>query len=699
MSNIKKDIRFRVYVAFTCVCLFGVAILVKAAMVQTKEGPQLRALGREMRTHTATLPAERGNIYTEDGRLLCSTIPQFDLRVDFSVIDQDTFYKQVRPLSQALAGLFKDGTAAYYEQRLTAAYRGKEKYHLLKKNLAYYQYQSVREFPIFNKGKARGGLIVETKTKRINPYGMLAYRTIGLFRDNVKTIGLEGTFDSILHGENGTRVDQKATGGVWMPVPGSEVEPQNGKDIVTTLDISIQGVAEHALMTILRQYECLYGTVVVMEVQTGKIRALVNLGRQKDGTYWEDFNYAMQATEPGSTFKLATLTALLRDDKINVENNVNCYGGQRQFFDRTMHDSHHGLGTMPIKNAFAQSSNVAMASLAQQYYGDNPKKYIAHLKFLHLNAKTGIDLAGERITRLIEPGTEHWRKTTLPWMATGYGILVSPLHTCMLYNAVANNGKMMKPYLISSVREYGKDIQTFGPKALVEKIADDDDIAQLKKCTEEVVLTGTGKHIKSPFYSIAGKTGTAQVYDKGIPYSAGVYQGSFVGYFPADKPRYTMIVVIRTKPHAGSYYGGTLAAPVFNMIADKIFATGLGQWNGPLDSIAKANNSGFSSRIAATGKNYDVLLRALNHRPAGEVSPTAIASLHLDSSKNVHLRAKEIFHGVVPDVKGLGLKDAIYMLENEGLKVIVRGRGTIQGQSITPGARIVKGQNITLLLS
>lgn len=697
--NVKKDIRFRVYIAFTCVCLFGVAIIMKAAMIQVKEGPKLRELAHELRTHNTVLPAERGNIYTENGELLCSSIPQFDLHVDFSVIKQDTFYRYVDTLAECLSSLFKDDSKEHYKQTLVAAYKGREHYFNLKKNLPYYQYQVVRGFPIFNKGKRIGGLIVDSRIKRINPYGMLAYRSIGLYRENAQTIGLEATFDSILHGTNGTRIDQKATGGVWMPLEGSEIEPVNGRDIVTTLDIGIQEVAEHALMSVLKQYECLYGTVVVMEVPTGKIRALVNLGRQKDGSYWEDLNYAMFPTEPGSTFKLATLTALLSDGYINVDNMVNCEGGAKQFANRVMHDSHHGLGLIPIRNAFAQSSNVGMAALAYRYYADNPEKYVAHLKRLHLNTRTGIDLAGERRPNMIEPGTTLWSGTTLPWMATGYGIQVSPLHTCMLYNALANDGKMMRPYMVSAIREYGKDVKTFEPKVLVEQMAPPEAIKQLKSCTEEVVLTGTGKHIQSPFYKIAGKTGTAQVADKGIRYTDGVYQGSFVGYFPADKPRYTIAVVVRTKPHSSAYYGGTLAAPVFRMISDKIFASGNGKWNDPLDSIARKGKVGLASKIATTGDSYRRLVSALGKNAVIETNSRTVSEMSLDSSRNAIVKERKVYHGIVPDVKGLALKDAVYLLENEGLKVTVQGRGMVQGQSLAPGTRIAKGQKIILLLS
>jgi cell division protein FtsI (penicillin-binding protein 3) len=409
----------------------------------------------------------------------------------------------------------------------------------------------------------------------------------------------------------------------------------------------------------------------------------------------------MFATEPGSTFKLATLTALLSDGYINVENNVHCEGGKKQFFDRVMHDSHYGLDDIPIKKAFAQSSNVGMAKLAQQYYGSKPEKFIEHLKRLRLTTKTGIDLMGERRPAIITPGSKHWRSTTLPWMATGYGILVSPLHTCMLYNALANEGKMMKPYLISAIREYGKDERVFEPEVLVEKIAPDEAIRQLRACTEEVVLTGTGRHIQSPFYKIAGKTGTAQVADKGIRYTDGVYQGSFVGYFPADKPRYTIAIVIRTKERSNSYYGGTLAAPVFRMISDKIFADGMGHWSEPLDSLSQHGKPALAANLAATSSSYRKLLKTVGKSAFAEIdaSPTSISQLTLDTSKNAYIKSRGIYSGIVPDVKGLSVRDAVYLLETQGLKVWIKGRGTIKGQSLAPGTKVNKGKEIVLLLS
>ncbi len=695
--NIKKDIRFRVYIAFTCICVFGCAIIFKAAMIQIKEGPKLRALAKEMHTRFDTLLAERGNIYTESGVLLSSSIPEFEVHIDFSVIDSGLFTKNIDSLSNCVARLFKDKPASQYKEDFIRAYNEENKYYLLGRKLKYYQYEALRTFPIFNKGKGYGGFIEDTKEKRVTPYNMLAYRTIGVFRDS-NVSGLEATYNRDLVGENGRRVVQKSTGNVWVPIEGSEVDPQNGRDIVTTLDINVQDVAEHALMSILQKYECLYGTCIVMEVSTGKIRTLVNLGRQPDGSYWEDFNYAMIPTEPGSTFKLATLLSLLNDKLINVDQIVDAEGGAIRFGNRIMKDSHLGLGAMPIWKAYAESSNAALAKLGYTYYKDNPSKYVQHLKDFHLDRPTGIDLLGERKTHIIMPGTDEWSNTTLPWMATGYGVLVSPLHTCMLYNSIANNGKMMKPYLVSAIKEYGKEVKSFKP-TMVAEVGDSSTVAQLQKCMRAVITEGTAKGIESPYYTMAGKTGTAQVCDKGIRYSDGVYQGSFVGFLPAEQPKYTICVVIRTKPHSAAYYGGAIAAPVFRMVADKIFSENMGAWEGPLDSLAKNGTFKIPAK-AATARSYQVMLDAIGKpMQLQDDSKNMLMQMSVDSNKRIVTEEKKVYRNIMPDVTGMSLKDAVYMLEMNGLQVQVRGKGKVKLQSVTPGTIIAKGQNITLQLS
>jgi cell division protein FtsI (penicillin-binding protein 3) len=676
--------------------VFGFAIIIKAALIQVKEGPKLRAMAHEMHTRFDTLIAERGNIYNEDGVLLSSSIPEFDVHVDFSVIDSALFVSNLDSLTHKLARLFKK-PAEQFQEEFINAYNNENRYYLLAKKLKYYEYEALRSFPIFNKGKALGGFIPETRNKRITPYNILAYRTIGVFRDSNVT-GLEAKYNGDLKGENGRRVVQKNTGNVWVPVEGSEVDPINGRDIVTTLDMNVQDVAEHALLSILQKYECLYGTCIVMETNTGKIRTLVNLGRQPDGSYWEDFNYATIPTEPGSTFKLVTLIALLNDKLINVDEIVDAEGGAIRFGPRLMKDSHLGLRAMPIWDAYAHSSNVAMAKLAYHHYRDNPSKFVNHLIDLKLDRLTGIDLLGERKTVIIKPGGALWSHTTLPWMATGYGVQITPLHTCMLYNAVANDGKMMKPYLVSAIKEYGKVVRTFGPQVITE-IGDSATVSQLQRCTKAVVTDGTAKAIESPYYTMAGKTGTAQVADKGIKYTDGVYQGSFVGYIPADKPRYTICVVIRTKPHSAAYYGGAIAAPVFRMVADKIFSQNMGAWAGPLDSFSKTGDAILPAK-AATVRSYQQLLSAINKPvPFNSEQSNIIMQLAVDSNKNIVASSKGVYRDMVPDVTGMSLKDAIYILENSGLRVKVMGKGKVQLQSIAPGTRIEKGQNIVLQLS
>lgn len=700
--KIRQDIRFRVYVAFTCMFLFGCAIMIKAVMIQAKEGPRLRSMAKEMHTRFDTLLAERGNIINEDGVLLSSSIPEFDVHIDFSVIDSALFEQKIDTLSLCLSSLFMSSgkTAEQFKEEFVRAYDARNKYYLLGRKLKYYEYESLRNFPIFKKGKALGGFIAEPKEKRKLPYEKLARRTIGVFRDSNIT-GLEAKYNKELKGENGRRVVQKATGSVWVPIEGSEVEPQNGRDIVTTLDINVQNVAYHALLSKLQEYECAYGTCIVMEVATGKIRTLVNLGRQKDGTYDEDFNYAAIPTEPGSTFKLATLISLLSDKKINVDQTVDIQGGRMQFGKRTMSDSHPdgSLREMPIWKAYAISSNVGMAKLADRYYRDNPTQYVNNLKKLQLDKLTGIDLLGERKPVITSPGGKIWSNSTLPWMATGYGVMITPLHTCMMYNAVANNGKMMRPYLVSAIREYGKDVKTFEPK-VIATIGDAETVRQLKKCTRAVVTDGTGKGIESPYYTMAGKTGTAQVADKGIKYTDGVYQGSYVGYMPAENPKYTICVVIRTKAHSAAYYGGTIAAPVFRMVADKIFSQNMGAWSAPLDSIAKSGAAAIPAKAATAGA-YEVLLTAMNKKMpvVSDYKSTMVQYVADSGSKRSEVKLKHVYRGVMPDVTGMTLKDAIYVLENYGARVQIKGKGKVQTQSIPAGTRLTKGQNIILQLS
>lgn len=697
-SSVKKDITRRVNLSFAFMLVFAIAIIAKAATTQINDGERLKAKANKTFTKREVLTPERGNIYTEEGRILSATIPKFDLKMDLSVINKDTFYSHIDTICEAFSKIFPDESANVLKKRMTEGFVGKSKYWTLKNNVAYFQYQQVRQLPILRKRKNKGGFMPEPKMKRVNPYGMLGYRTIGLWRENAQTIGLENSYDSALAGRAGERVMHKI-GGAWVPVVGTEIEPIHGRDIMTTIDIDVQEVTEHALHDVMEKYECLQGTAIVMEVATGKIKAIANLGRQKDGSYWEDFNYAMIPSEPGSVFKLMSLFALLEDDYVTINSTVNCLGGAARFGTQTVRDDHHGLGVIPIESAFAQSSNVAFATLVNKYYKDQPMKYIKHLQFLGLSEKTGIDLAGERKPLIKTTDRKDWNKvTSLPWIGYGYESLITPLHTCMVYNAVANNGRMMKPYLVSAIMDDGQVIKKIEPTVLIEKMGKESTIKQLQQVTRAVVEKGTAKSAQSPYYTSAGKTGTAQVVDKigGIMYhySDQVRQGSFVGYFPADNPKYTIAVVVRSKP-GGVYYGAQLGVPVFKTIADKLYTTKIGGWKLNIDSLGKDKSL---VAKAAPGQDLFYLLKTFGYAPTIESKTSILSSVQADSLRRFQILSRKVTGMTMPNVIGMGLKEALNLLENEGVKVKISGTGAVAMQSLEAGANMIKGQTINLEL-
>lgn len=674
--------------------IFAVAIIIKAFAIQEKDGEELRAKAEKVHIRNQILPAERGNIYSEDGTLLCSTIPEFDFHVDFTVINKDTFYHYLDTLSYCLSNLFRDRPASVYRQKLIRGYARGFRYWTLKKSANYEAYEKILHFPVFDKGKNRGGLIIESRSKRKNPYGFLAYRAIGLWRQNAPSVGLEREYDTVLSGSPGYRVIRKTTGGVWMPVEGSEVDPVNGKDIVTTLDIDVQDIAEHALLNVLEKYKCQYGTAIVMEVKTGKIRALANLGRQSDGTYHEDFNYALIPTEPGSTFKLFSLLSLLEDDYLTIDDKVDVGNGIKYFGRQRLADDHLGLGLITIREAFAHSSNVAFAKLIYNHYKKDPMKYIHHLQALRLNKKTGIDLPGERAPFIKTTKSKSWNKTTsLPWIAYGYESKITPLHTCMVYNAVANNGTMMKPYMVSAIKEYGKTIRTIEPKVLVKSIAKPATIRQLKEAAHAVIEDGTGRGIRSPFYNFGGKTGTAQVADKGITYNDGVRQGSFVGFFPLKNPQYTICVLARSAPH-GVYYGSALGAPVFQAIANRLYATKIGGWEIPDTLLA----DGMRLDQRGINEDFNFIAKALGWQQSFEQEDKMLVHVVEPSKGKYKKEVSPLKYDVIPDLKGLGLKDALDILERQGVQVSIQGIGKVQQQSVPAGTKINEGQKIHLVL-
>jgi len=699
--EVKNDILWRVYLAFLGLVLFGVLILGKAFYTQRFEGSYWKSMGDSMHTKILDLDAERGTIYSEDGSMLSTSLPQFDMYIDFAAegLRQkkgESFFNNIDSLSISLAGLFKDKTAATYNKELKLAYKNKDRYYPLRKKVSFEEYKQLREFPLVRLGKNKSGFIAEVKTKRLNPFGELGFRTIGLYRENSKLVGLERSFDSVLRGTTGKRLVRFVAGGVMMPVEGFEVEPENGHDVYTTIDVNIQDIAERALMRTMITNEALEGTCIVMEVATGKIKAIANLGRTPNGTYFETDNYALRTSEPGSTIKLVTLLAALEDKHVTINDNIIINGGRWTLNGRTIVDDHHGPEVITIKNAFTQSSNVAMSKLAYQYYTADPKKYYKHLSNLHLTTKTGIELNEEFKPMVKNPNkAKYWHPQTLASWGFGYEIMLSPLQLLMVYNAVANNGKLMKPYLVNEIRSYGTIIKKNDPIVLNNAIASEATIKQLQECLAAVCTEGTGKNaFATALYKASGKTGTAKVNDGKYKYRDGVHQSAFAGYFPAEAPKYSIIVVVKNKQYAANYYGGTVAAPVFREIADHLYKYSQEQQmpyqlQSPVDSMMYTFN-GMKKEVQTISTQFGF---SYTDQLVGNWRKSFL------KNKTVQSQTFNTADAFMPDVKGMGLKDALYVLETAGMKVQVSGKGKINNQSVVAGSPVAKGQQIVLYLN
>jgi len=687
--------------------VLGVLVIGRAFYIQNVQGSYWRGMSDSLHLKYMPINAERGSIYSEDGNMLSTSIPVFDIYIDFGAAGLrekkgKRFYENIDSLSISLSGLFNDLTPDEYKNQLTVSYKNEDRYFLLKRKISFEQYKQLRDFVLVREGRNKSGFIAELRDSRVNPYVLLANRTIGLSRgDTSKNVGLERTYDSMLKGHTGQRL-VRYMAGVYVPVDGAEIEPENGKDIITTLDTYIQDAAENALLKMMTMNNSLHGTCIVMETATGKIKAIANLGRRLDGTYMEDYNYGIgKKTEPGSIFKLATLLSLLEDKHVDTNTVVDCEGGSKSFHGLRIRDSHLGAGRITVKESFARSSNVAFAKLAEQYYSANPSQFYNHLHRLRLDTATGIDIVGQATPLIKKPGGKFWGKTTLPFMAHGYEELLTPLHMLMVYNAVANNGRMMKPYLVNSVRSMGVDVKTFSPKVLVERICSEETLGKLRSCLLDVVENshGTAHSLKSDVYTFAGKTGTAVTALDNRGYNKGnkIYQSSFMGYFPADNPKYSIAVVVQNGHESRLAYGGAVAAPVFREVADKIYASSLSYH--PFYAMQPVADS--------TAYNYVGLKNDINKILSVLKMP------YLDSAAAGYWRSINMHNNkvvlnnitnpsaamVIPKVVGLGLKDAVYMLENSGLKVAAAGRGKVIYQSLQEGATFSKGQTINIQLN
>ena len=657
------------------------------------------------------LTAERGTIYSEDGQMLSTSIPTFDIYIDFNADGLrekkgKRFHENVDSFAISLANYFGDKTASQYKKELQLAYKNENRYYSLKKKLSFEDYKAFRNFPLVRLGKNKSGVIVDVNTKRLTPYKLLANRTIGLSREHVATngkakkqnVGLERSYDTVLNGHDGQRLVRYIAGGTAIPVEGSETDPVNGKDVYTTLDVTIQDITETALMKMMLQCEGPYGTAIVMETSTGKIKAIANLGRQKDGSYWEDDNYALRATEPGSTIKLATLLSVLEKGTNSLTDIVEIgSAGRAQVGNKMVTDAERSpKPLLTVQECFAHSSNIGMSKLAYKAFVQKPAEMKEYLHRFHLDVKSPVDLTDVPKPMMAPLDQKGSAEGNMLWMSFGYGIQVSPLHTLTLYNAVANNGKMMKPYLVNTIQSDAVITQQFQPVVMTDNFCKPSVIKDARASMEMVVTEGTARRaFKDMPFAVAGKTGTAHVSDGKIKYDDGVYQASFVGYFPADKPKYTCIVVIRTRPHDPIHFGGLLAAPVFREIATKIYSMYVEKKNPSMYAATKDSSGYYYAGFTNDLKN---VYREMNVSYTDSSAENTWSSVYVSNYRPV-MKATSVRQLVMPNVKGMGLKDAIYLLENMGVKVSVKGKGKIISQSVAPGVTLAKGITVMLELS
>ena len=709
--EVKRDILWRVYVSFLGIIVLSLMVFGRALYIQRVQGNHWRSMSDSLHQRFIALDADRGTIYSEDGEMLSTSIPTFDVYIDFNADGLrekkgKRFKENIDSFAYALSNYFADKTAAQYKKELQQGFAKNNRYYPLKKKLSFEEYKIFRDFPLVKLGRNRSGAIVEVNTKRLSPFGLLANRTIGLSREHMasngkikkQNVGLEKSYDTILSGHDGQKLVRFIAGGTAIPIEGSQTDPENGRDIFTTLDVNIQDITETALMKMMLQCEGPYGTAIVMETATGKIKAMANLGRLQDGSYTENDNYALRATEPGSTIKLVTLLSVLEKGSSSPNDIVEVGGaGRKQVGSKMVTDAERSpKPSLTVKECFAHSSNVGMSMLAYKAFIKRPVELKEYMHRFHMDVRSPIDLTDVPKPTMAPLDQKGSAEGNMLWMSFGYGIQVSPLNTLTLYNAIANNGTMVKPYLVNNVQHNGLVTKQFEPNVIAKNICRPEVVKAARESMEMVVTEGTGRKVfKDMPFAVAGKTGTAHVSDGPIKYANGVYQATFVGYFPADKPQYTCIVVIRTKPHAASHYGGTVAAPVFREIATKLFAMYVNKKNPSLYAAKKDSSSYYYAGYSTDIKN---VFGIMNMRYTDSVAQNSWTSVFSNNYQPV-MKATTIRKQVMPNVRGMGLKDALYLLENMGLKVAVKGKGKINNQSIAAGTALAKGVTVMLELS
>ena len=669
MSEKETNILNKLYFISGCMFVFALMVVFKLTKIQFVEGESYRALAEKRTLKDVIIPANRGNVYSLNGNLLATSVPKYDIRIDLLASSSRDFEGYIGGLCDSISN-FYNNSSQDLQQRIRKARANKNRYFLLARNLGYSDYLNFRSFPLLNLGAYKGGLIVDQKTKRDYPLGAIAQRSIGYERTDddgfITRVGIDGAFGKdYLRGVDGKRLKQSIGKGQWKPIDDfNQIEPQDGYDVYTTLDVNIQDIAHHALLEQLEIYKADHGTVVVMETETGEIRAISNLGKNASGNYYERLNYAIgESHEPGSTFKLMALAVALDDQKIDTTTLVDTKNGILSFYGKKVRDSKKGgYGEISVGEAFEVSSNTGIVSAIHEAYKKDPSSFVDGLYRMNLHDSLGLTLVGEGKSIIPDPRIKNnrWSGIALQWMAYGYGVSLTPLQTLTFYNAIANGGTMVKPRFIKEVRAIDQTVKVFGTEVINPQICKPETIKKLQALLTNVVEKphGTGHRLYSENFSMAGKTGTCQKnYTNKEQLN---YISTFSGYFPADSPKYSCIVVIHEPDKSVGYYGADVSGPVFKKIAQKIYT------DAPtVASIEKLN-----------------------------LKSKSVESQHQD-----YYEIAQNYKSIMPNLKGMPAMDAIAILENMGLNVTIIGCGIVRKQSIKRGQKVTPQTNITLELS
>lgn len=663
MATTETNILNRLYFVAGSMFVFALAVVFKLCSIQFVQGDAYRSLAQERTIKNVEIPANRGNVYSADGSLLATSIPKYDIRIDAIQPKQEVFNKYIKALGDSLSR-YSGKPSSYHQNTIKKARNNKNRYFLLARNISYSDYIRLRNFPLLELGAIKGGLIVEQTTRREHPMGGIAERSIGYERfdddGNVSRAGIDGAFGAkYLQGVNGQRLKQKIGNGQWKPIVDyNQVEPQDGLDLYTTIDVNIQDIAHHSLLGQLEKYDAEHGCAVVMDVKTGEIKAITNLAKTENGTYFEKRNYAVwESHEPGSTFKVMAMMAALEDKVVDTSTVVDTKMGSKRFYGRTITDS-RGYGKISAARALEVSSNIGLATIIDEHYSKQPKKFINRLKSWKLHEPLGVSIKGEGDPVIPEPGHKLWSRNALPSMAYGYNLRMTPLQTLAFYNAIANDAEMIKPRFIKAVKEFDREIEVFDKEVIHQKICSDKTLNEIREILKNVVIRGTGRRMYSENFSMAGKTGTARTEYWMEDWSKNPrYISSFAGYFPADNPKYSCIVVIHKPSTKVGFYGADVSGPVFKRIAQKIYT------ETPL---------------------------------IDEVESLEVVDIVIDEAFESFYETAQTYKTIMPDVVGLPAMDALALLENMGLKVKMEGVGTVTSQSVNKGIKVQPNQIIVL---